>query len=127
MKITLKQLDQGFKSLSLLAETAFEKDKHKICYKISRIYGSAKRELEEMHLSLADLAAKHGLTPGVDPRFQDPEKVGQYQLSERLFLRDTWVEVWGDPFHYSEIADFITTPMGLANLDWMIVGGPEGS
>jgi hypothetical protein len=125
MKITLKQLDGGFLALQKLANLEFPKNKLNLAYRISRIYRSAAVGLEEMHAELRNRMSRFGLNPEVRIEVQDPEKVANYRHSERCFLKETQVEIGQDPIEYSEIAEFLPVPADLANLEWMIVGGPE--
>ena len=122
MRITFKQLNESFNALARLVKVEFPKDSHKLAYKLSRIWKSAKSEIEEMQAGLRNLAQRHGITPGTPLHVLDPEKREDYSWNERQFLKDTDTEIWGDPFLWSELRDHVDlTAADMADLDWLII------
>lgn len=122
MKISLKELNQGFNALSKLANHQFKKDRHKLAYNLSRKFKTAKAEIEEMQASLRDLICSCGITPGQQITEIDPKLWDDYQAAERVFLRDTKAELWGDPIFLKEVLDLeVLTPAELADLDWLFI------
>lgn len=127
MKITLKQLNEGFFSLQKASQVVFPKEHHKLAYKLSRIYKSANSEVDLLRETLRDLAAASGVT--AEDLQLGREKCLGYWQAERKFLRETEIEIWGDPFELEqwelicEKAEL--SPIDMANLDWLFQGEIE--
>jgi hypothetical protein len=121
MKISLKQLNEGFFSLQKAARAPLPKEHHKTAYKLSRIYKSANGEVELMQESLRQLAISSGITP--EDLKSGREICAGYWEAERKFLREVEIEIWGDPFEpdqwelICERAEL--SPLDMANLDWL--------
>lgn len=125
MKITLKQLNDGFGALSKLAQTVFPKEQAKLSYRFSRIYRSAKAEIEEMQFHLQKLMVDSGFYPG--ERDVDPQKLYEYGRDSRAFLASTEIEIWGDPMPFSMIKPYVEiSPADQADLHWLFTVDDEG-
>lgn len=127
IKITFKQLNQGFPALQKLSRTAFPKEEFKLSYKISRIFKACRVQQEHLNDQLNEMMGAHGFFPGTPSHMIDPEKSYQYNRNASAFLSETQTdEIWGDVISYEQIRKFADlTPEDLANLDWLIDLGPE--
>lgn len=124
MRITLWTLNESYQALIRLSSKELPKEQHKLAYKISRICKSAKSEIEAMGESLQALQAKCGFKQGEENI--SPAKIEDFNQQSKKFLKETECEIWGDPIKYEDIAAHLSTsPLDLANLDWLIVAETE--
>jgi len=123
MKITLWQLNESYQALLKLAQAEFQKDKHKLAYKLSRVVKSAKAEVDALGESLNDLMCKCGFEPGSGEVAQ--EKLKDYNDQAKAFMRETQAEIWGDPILIDDLGDVAISAFDLALLDWLIVETTE--
>jgi hypothetical protein len=123
MKITLHQLNESYPALVKLAQTEFPKERHKLAYKLSRILKSAKVELETAQESLNDLMRACGFEPGQQD--VDPAKLAEFQKQMKVFMRETSVDVWGDPIRLEELGEVAISAFDLSLLDWLIIEEEE--
>jgi hypothetical protein len=119
MQITLWQLNESYQALVRLAQTEFPKDRHKLTYKLSRVMKSAKTEIDALGESLNDLMRKCGLEPGAGD--MAPDKLKDYNDRAKVFMRETYCDLWGEPIKLDDLADVSITAFDLALLDWLII------
>jgi len=122
MKLTLHQLNLSYQALTKLAGREFPKEHHKLAYAIARVVRSAKPEIDALAESLEDLARKCGVGPAHAPD-QPPNFEGAKEYNEQALelMKETEIELWGDPIPFERIAGVVPiSPMELALLDWLI-------
>lgn len=134
MKVLLKDLNDGFSSLTRISNQPLIKndkstsdERAKYVYKMSRVFRSAKSEIEVMNDTQQRLMKSHGINVNGKP---DAENVEAYNEEMRRVLNNEHAELWGDPFQISEIEKMIglenLLPADLGNLiGWLIIEEEE--
>lgn len=127
MKITLKQLNRGYGHLQFLASQELPA---KVAYKVGRILDGAESEQTRLNKHFAKLAKSLGFTLGnkeqppqmIESKGEVPEEIIEKFNDQADELMTAEVELWGDPFKVSELANCAKlTGAMCATLHWMII------
>ena len=125
MKITLWELNESYQALVRLASQSLPKECQAQAWKLKRVMAGAKREIEDLSDSINDLMDKCGVVRN-DPS-NDLAKLEDFNRQSKQFMKSTEVELWGEPFKWSELRDRVSiSPLDLADLDWLIIEDTEG-
>lgn len=129
MKLTLKQLNDGYQALKRLAEQDYPKASFKLAYKVGKIYKAARSEVDLLSETLEKMMPEFGFSKydSVKEASADLDrgrKIERYNAASLDLLRGTEIEIWGDPFRPEEILGVIPiTAADYGDLDgWLIVG-----
>lgn len=132
MKVRLKDLSDGFQSLSRLASAPLEKGQFKLAYQLARKFRSAKAEIEDLvavqeKMMLGHGFSKYDLRPDQPASPELAEKIAAYNEEASAHLRETFVEIWGDLIPLSQVEgviDLSPADLGLL-LGWLITETEE--
>lgn len=121
MRITLRELSDGFAALERLTQTKFPV---KVSYRLGRVYASAQSEMEILRKQHVELVKKHGAEDAEKPGnfIVPPENLDAFR-PEFDDLMSEECELWGDPIALELLGDAEIEPMILAPLGWLIVDG----
>lgn len=122
MKLTLKQLNDGYQPLQSVAAHEFPA---KLAYRLGRIVNACNSEMELYRKTINDLIRKHGEGDDVQGYRveQNSEAMAAFNREAEELL-ETEIEIWGDPIGINELEPHAKLkPSDLAWLDWLIVDG----
>lgn len=120
MKTTLKILNDSYPSLQRLTQQPIPKDQDKLIYKLYRIYTSAKSEIAQLEPALEKLRQSYEID---DPAKATPFAIQAFNRAAERMMSAQEVEIWGDPFMFSEIFGVIPiSAFDLGELSaWLII------
>lgn len=122
MKITLKQLNNGFQPLQAIAANELPA---KLAYKLGRIVAACNSEMESYRKAITALIKKYGEGDEIKGYKVEPETEAMVDFQREVEdLLNLEVEFWGDPIALAEIEPHAKLKASdLAWLDWLITDG----
>src|SRR5262249_16031888 len=105
LKIDLWTLNQSFRPLIRLTSQTLPKESHALSFKLAKVMRAAQKEQDSLNDSLADLMRKCGFEPG--QQNIDTQKIEDFNLQSKLFMKASTCEIWGEPIKWSELQDHV--------------------